>query len=277
MNKKQQGKDDENLEATSETVDAVTDKIKRPLEGFARFVSTRLTIRSIAKLFVSLFIIVGLTILYYREYFSVFSFKTRTEALYLSTVVLVLFYAAIIIASYWYSLVLRQQHETEYVQYRERIDRIPKLLGTWFLPLASILLVLGTQVASIPSQDNVALGQIHYFLAFNAARLAILLMIGMELSYTAQEHYGNHRWPVLITASLVLDFVSYTLMIIGLKEPTFDAPTGSAVALASAVESEKAFYVAVLGLASLCSSYFTIVKARETDEVLGSWREEGRT
>ena len=104
---------------------------------------------------------------------------------------------------------------------------------------------------------------IPYMLAFTFSTAAVLLMIGMELSYSAQEHQGDHRWLVLVTASLILDFISYFVLIVGLQEP--QPPTAE-----SSIGAAKVVYTALLGAASLASSYFTIAQARTTDEVLGA-------
>ena len=104
---------------------------------------------------------------------------------------------------------------------------------------------------------------IPYMLAFTFATAAVLLMIGMELSYSAQEHQGDHRWLVLVTASLILDFIAYFVLIVGLQEPQ---PT----AAESTIGAAKVVYTALLGISSLASSYFTIAQTRTADEALGA-------
>ena len=97
-----------------------------------------------------------------------------------------------------------------------------------------------------------------YRLSFTIATALILLMIGMELSYAAQEHQEGHRWIVLIMTSLILDFASYLMLFIGLAPSRLAANVGSIAPL----------YVLTLGAASLFSSYFTVTQARITDEFL---------
>lgn len=271
MSKEEQGKDDENLEAASEAAKRVADERNRPLDRLVRFVAMIASPRSLPILYAMLAIVVTLAvlvvfrILYGWGYFSTLGLKTPPEALYLSTVVLVLFYGAIFVASCLYRYQLRKQYKAEHAQYRIHTDGIPKILATWFLPLASILLVLSTQVASIQNMP-MDTPDLRYTLTFNATRSIILLMVGMELSYFVQEHHGAHRWWVLITASLLLDFVSYIIMIVGL---------GDLNLLKNRIQGERsdknleALYMAVLGFASLWSSYFTIVQARQADEVFG--------
>lgn len=115
--------------------------------------------------------------------------------------------------------------------------------------------------SSAPSQAKLAKEKnyIPYMLAFTFSTSAVLLMIGMELAYTAQEHPG-HSWSVLVTASLILDFISYLILVVGLEKP------GKTVE----IEIIQIWFTFLLGLASLVSSYYTIAQARMTDEVLNA-------
>lgn len=227
--------------------------------------------------------------LYFGAYLSPANFNNRSGVLYLSTVVLVILYGIVLLASYIYKIQLQRKHSDQYSQYREQTPQIPKLFAVWVLPIASILLVLAAQITVIPKEDSkpneaVATSEmtsqtdkkvldlntvlntvsdnqgtdIPYVMAFTFATAAILLMIGMELSYSAQRHQKGHRWLVLVTTSLILDFASYFILIAGFQAPV----------LGGRADEVRALYAFLLGAGSLISSYFTITQARITDEVL---------
>ena len=244
-----------------------------------------LKISNVAKFFLILSIFATGYLLYSGAYLSPANFNNRSGVLYLSTVVLVILYGIVLLASYIYKIQLQRKHSDQYSQYREQTPQIPKLFAVWVLPIASILLVLAAQITVIPKEEpkfNVAVAtsektsqtghkvldsimvsdnrgtDIPYLIAFTFATAAILLMIGMELSYSAQKHQKGHRWLVLVTTSLILDFASYFILIAGFQSPV----------LGGRVDEVRALYVFLLGAGSLISSYFTITQARITDEVL---------
>lgn len=76
--------------------------------------------------------------------------------------------------------------------------------------------------------------------------------------YVSQSYHGGHRWIVLVTASLFVDFLSYFLLISGFRAPSFNEP--------SVVPITKIAFVFLLGLFSVISSYYTITRARMADE-----------
>ena len=256
-------------------------------ERLTEFGQKILSIRNIGILFFALLLIAIGYFMYSVKYFSHLNLSERSGILYLSTVVLVILYITVFVASYIYRMQLMQKYEEEYTNHRKRTQQIPKLFSVWILPIISILLVLAAQIATVPekpvqsdvivseqllssapstesSQSSTTEVHIPYLLAFTVATSLILLMIGMELSYCAQEHPSEHRWFVLIIASMILDFVSYFILMVGLEAPR----TGVYV------HEMKAIYTFILGIASLMSSYFTITQARITDEVLNSRKEQ---
>ena len=101
-----------------------------------------------------------------------------------------------------------------------------------------------------------------YLLAFVFSTSVVLLMIGTEMAYIAQSHHEGHRWLVIVTASLFVDFLSYFLLTNGLRAPLSNEP--------SVVPGLTNLFTFLLGLFSGVSSYYTITKARMADEVLGS-------
>ncbi len=203
--------------------------------------------------------VIGLVV--YLSFFSdvllVLGLGTKAEAIYSTTAVLIVFYGVILVKSYSYKQQLESDYEEVYSQYYSTMDSVPRSFAKWILPAASILLVLSAQVITAPEAETVA---VRYELSFAATRALILLMIGMELSFFLQEHAPKSRWPVLVTASLILDFVSYFLLTAG-HGPT-PMEDGEAA-------STRALYVIFLGLASFLSSYYTITQGRTADEILG--------
>ena len=206
---------------------------------------------------------------------------TPQHTLFFTTSILILAYAAMFLVSWSYQGVLRRQNAEAFRAYTSFLDRIPKRLSTYVFPLASIVLVMAVQVVSL--QEGAIRGtELGYSLAHNFTRVILLVMIGMELAYSAQEHYGDHRWWVLVTVSLLLDFVSYIILIAAVSPPDLSpvpaptaaatavpAPTPAPTATATAVPlTFQVWFIFFLGFASLISSYFTITRARIADEVL---------
>lgn len=259
------------------------------VDRFVEYLHKILSISNIARFFVALGVLI-LIFLGYFLYFGVFglNFNSKRGVLHLSAVFLLIFYGVVFCASIIYRGRLRKIHSDQYSRYKKQQESlIPKLFSSGFLPIASILLVLAVQITVIPNNETVSSKDssnektasnesantsnsntgsdsrdihIPYIIAFTFATSAILLMIGMELSYSAQKHQKGHRWSVLVTTSLILDFVSYLILIVGFQAP----------ATSSSVDNLKAFYVFILGAGSLGSSFFTVTQARTTDEVLGS-------
>ena len=263
-----------------------------------------LSIRNMAILAVILALVGISALVYSSKYTNYIGFTNRQEILYLSAVVLIVLYGILFVFSAIYTMSLRRKFKNKYELNRKRIQGVPKIFSVWVLPIISILLVMVAQVSTIPrpdskrsvdqgveieapsdSQANVQAGasgnvdapsvqtdarrasddnDISYRLAFALAVSLMLLMIGMELSYLSQEHQPEHRWSVLVLASLILDFASYFILIVG-----FSAPDQ-----AGSIHEMKSTFTFTLGVASLVSSYFAITQARITDEVLGS-RAEG--
>ena len=287
------------------------------------------------------------------------NFTTGSETLKIGAVILVILYSAIGIASYIYHTMLTEEH-SDYSTLGQDIQMVPRFISTWFLPLTSILLVVISQIATIPesqneeitfqefnitsktlqelisnmekgsstnettmlkevvdqimqseesddkvvsdqstsdseqdshrsrfmnqikimqklSQQMTALQQYvdqvrakkkddnphpsyAYLLVFAFSTSVVLLMIGTEMAYIAQSHHGDHRWLVIVTASLFVDFLSYFLLINGLRAPLPNEP--------SVVPVAKNTFTFLLGLFSGVSSYYTITRARMADEVL---------
>ena len=263
-----------------------------------------LSIRNIAILAVILALVGISALVYSSKYTNYIGFSSRQEILYLSAVVLIMLYGILFVFSAIYTMSLRGKFKTEYELHRKRIQGIPKTFSVWVLPIISILLVMVAQVSTIPPSDNKhsvdqsveieapsnnqandQVGRsgnvdassaqrdvspasddndISYRLAFALAVSLMLLMIGMELSYLSQEHQPEHRWSVLVLASLILDFASYFILIAGFSAPDLSRP----------IHEMKSTFTFTLGVASLISSYFAITQARITDEVLGSRTEE---
>ena len=198
-----------------------------------------------------------LYILFFSNFVSVLGLGTRVEAIFSSTAVLIVFYVVILIVSYSYKGQLEAAHEVAYSQHYAATDSIPRNFAKWILPVASILVVLLAQVIAVPEAESAT---VRYELAFATARALILLMIGMELSYFLQEHAPESRWPILVTASLILDFVSYFLLTAG---------HGAEPAANDEAVLTRALYVFLLGVASFLSSYYTVVQGRIADDVLG--------
>ena len=241
--------------------------------------------------------------LYGKDYFDNLGTTSRQEVLFLSTFVLVVLYGIVFTFSFIYRFLLRAKYDKAFAMYHPRIHQIPKVFSVWILPIISILLVIAAQIVTLPtdstpeaettrkevvasSQDDMVSAQsdpvpeqtraqqddesdssndhkIRYSLSFTISVTLILLMIGMELSYMAQEHRREHKWAVLVLTSLILDFVSYLILIVGLKAPsTHDN-----------VHEMMALYTLFLGCASAFSSFFTVTQARISDEVLN--RQQG--
>lgn len=227
--------------------------------------------------------------LYGKDYFDNLGTTSRQEVLFLSTFVLVVLYGIVFTLSFIYRLLLRAKYEEAFASYNPKIHQIPRVFSVWILPIISILLVIAAQIVTLPtdSTPEVATAQqsdavaeqthaqqddesdssnhhkIRYSLSFTISVTLILLMIGMELSYMAQEHRREHKWAVLVLTSLILDFVSYLILIVGLKPPWMHDD----------VHEMMAFYTLVLGGASAFSSFFTVTQARISDEVLN--RQQG--
>ena len=216
-------------------------------------------------LFVFLVLFGGVYIIFFSDFLSVLSLRTKPGAIYTSTAVLVVFYGIILVASYAYKVQLEGLYKAAYEQHNTVIHAIPRHFAKWVLPIASILLVLVAQVITIPdSPDNTVV--VSYEIAFVTARSLILLMIGMELAYFVQERAPGNRWPVLVTVSLILDFVSYFLLVAG------HGPTS---AVDAAAVSPRTLFVFLLGVSSFVSSYYTITQGRIADDVLRSEYQRG--
>lgn len=203
------------------------------------------------------------------NFFRALTIRSTPGVLLVFTLFLSLLYASILYASIVYRWQLIALHRVGFGRYleKEMDHKTPKLFSVWVLPIISILLVLAAQIIAFHVQgggtassgDSSPDNNIPYMLAFTFATSVVLLMIGMELSYMAQDHSNNNRWIVLVTASLILDFISYFVLVVGLGKPDLAAPS---------VGSAKAIFTFLLGAASLVSSYFTIAQARMWDEVL---------
>lgn len=190
------------------------------------------------------------------------SFQSKRNTVHNGAVLLTIGYCIILFCSYLYRSNLAEEiYKNEYENYdkiiKEKGQSIPKFLSVYILPIISIVLVLVTH-ATMSEHDG---QDMTYFLSHTFATSIVLLMIGIELAYAAQEHQREHRWIVLVTVSLVLDFVSYVLLIsVKIPGPNGDGMAGDGMA----------GYVFLLGLLSAVSSYYTVAQARRTDEILAS-------
>ena len=166
-------------------------------------------------------------------------FDKTDNMIYLFTGVLVVAYFVVLLASFLYADHLSKKYNIKYNEYKERHKEhnIPRIFTRWILPVISILLVLVSQVVvlsnsgSAQSSSSIVVegeaeiqtdgietqGHNLYSLIFVMSTALVLLMIGMELAYTAQERQEGHRWLALVTVSLILDFVSYILLISGFE------------------------------------------------------------
>ena len=124
-------------------------------------------------------------------------------------------YIGIFIVSFSYRHQLGEKFAAEFGDYNDHSDPIPKKMSVWILPIISLLIVLVSQVTMLQEGAN----RIFSDLSFGVSTAFIMLMIGMELAYHAQEHSAGHGWLRLVTVSLILDFASYFILIVGLKPP----------------------------------------------------------
>lgn len=240
------------------------ERTKFDLDRLAAWADWVLSVRNLAILAILLSIITIVSIILAfseSEVLVSLNINERSGVLYLFSVVLSLLFGFVFIASFVYRIQLIDQHQDSYLRHQSKAKkhRTPKFFSVWILPLISIFLVVTAKIVAPADHMNFP-----YMIAFTFATSVIVLMIGMELSYLAQDHSGDHRWLVLITASLILDFVSFFVLVVGV-----DGSYGSATASTTDLDANaKVFYTFMLGTASMVSSYFTIVQARMWDEAL---------
>ena len=253
-----------------------------------------LSLPNIALLFVVLGLIVFVGVLYSVSDSGSLTFTSKSGIVYLSTVFLLILYTIVLGASvvYRYQVMYKYKEEFDEEKKMSRSDlrRLTSIFAIFFLPFVSILLVITAQIISVDntaknnasnpsnteraepsspavqssgkseSADSKKNEDLPYRLAFYFSSSVIVLLIGMEVSYSVQEHSEGHQWPVLVMASLILDFISYFLIVAGHQRP-------GAVEIPNI--TEKACFTFLLGLGSMISSYYTVAYARITDETLG--------
>ena len=226
-----------------------------------------LSLRNIALLFIFLGLIT-LSGFVYLSYSNSLTLASRSGVVYLSTISLFILYALVLSVSVIHKYQVRHKFRENYDEHnkfsKEILRRMTDIFATLFLPFVSILLVLSTQIIKLPTDGTSVVPEIYenlpYMLSFYFSSSVILLMIGMEVSYSVQEHSEGHQWPVLVMASLILDFISYFIIVVGYERPQ----TGDNV-----IPGEKVLFTFLLGTGSLISSYYTVTQARITDEILG--------
>ena len=203
----------------------------------------------------------------------------RMFLIYLFVFGLTVLYFGVWFASYIYMMRLKEVHEAAYKRFQNEMHSVPRFFSTWILPIISILLVVVTQLVLLafdPIPIEIEIGDATfstyrdiYSLVYTFSVSAVLIMIGMELSYYAQRHPAEHRWSVLVTVSMILDFVAYIILVLCLNdliihvhpnEPSLEVP----------VSLQTVTFALMLGLASLGSSYFTITQARIWNEIIAS-------
>lgn len=234
----------------------------------------------------------------------VLDFRAKMTFVYLTTLVLILAYFAILFLSISYKKEIRNHSGEKFETYESQVNDIPKKISVWVLPVISLLIVLVSQVSMLLDTSKWNFSH----LSFAISTSFILLMIGMELAYHAQEHSEEHGWLKLVTVSLILDFASYFIIIVGLAPPKdyrtspedvpgssgldpglstvpdinpsdpnapvilvplVDDANGTVGILFSILKPEflSPAFAFVLALTSLTSSYYTVTQARITDEV----------
>ena len=154
----------------------------------------------------------------------------RLYLIYLFVFGLTVLYFGVWFASYVYMTRLKEFHATEYQLFHNEMHKIPRFFSTWILPVISILLVVVTQLVvltSDPVSSTIQIGDLAfttfkdvYSLVYTFSVAAVLIMVGMELSYYAQRHAVEHQWLVLVTVSLILDFVAYIILVLCLNDLT---------------------------------------------------------
>lgn len=82
-----------------------------------------------------------------------FNFNTVYGILHVGTVTLMILYGTISVASYMYHETLKKE-DLDYSTWLQNIQTVPRWISTWFLPLTSILLVVVSQIATIPGSQN---------------------------------------------------------------------------------------------------------------------------
>lgn len=197
----------------------------------------------------------------------VFLTTTPLGLLYLFTLVLVIAYGLVLTGSALYNKRLRSEFPRKYRLHNKRLTRVPRFFAGWFLPCISIFLILAGEVVFIQTVPKSESGSVLYDFIITLSRAIILIMVGMELQYTAQEHWTESRWQVLITVSLVLDFVSFFLLTAAY------ASMGASTAINNVDVTPSVYallFALLLGLASLVSSYYTVTQARHADEALAN-------
>lgn len=190
---------------------------------------------------------------------------SRSGIVNLSTISLFVLYALVLSVSVIYKYQVKHKYREVYDAdnkvSKENLRRMTGNFATLFLPFVSILLVLSAQIIVLPTDvTQESNSNLPYILSFYFSSSVILLMIGMEVSYSVQEHSEGHHWPVLVMASLILDFISYFVIVVGHERP------GMSI---NEIPPEKVLFTFLLGLGSLISSYYTVTQARITDEILG--------